>query len=122
MASGFRLSKVAAIVSSGRKGSAITRLMEPFVSGLSYAQSEGLPLELLSKGPGSSGKPPPPPATALPERLRNAPRTTLSKSAVPAPGGFSLDGGSQFSSLWEPNFSRMVVFDSNGKALRMLNH
>ena len=64
--------------------------MEPFVSGLSYTQSEGLPLELFSKGPGSSGRPP---ATALPERLRNAPRTTLSKSAVPAPGGFSLDGG-----------------------------
>ena len=53
LASGFRLSKVAAIVSSGRKGSAITRLMEPFVSGLSYTQSEGLPLELFSKGPGS---------------------------------------------------------------------
>ena len=31
LASGFRLSKVAAIVSSGRKGSAISHLMEPFV-------------------------------------------------------------------------------------------
>ena len=31
LASGFRLSKVAAMVSNGRKGSAISRLVEPFV-------------------------------------------------------------------------------------------
>ena len=83
-------------------------------------QSEGLALELFSTGPGSSGRHIP--ATALPERLRKAPCTTFLKSAVPTPGGFSLDGGSQFSSLWEPNFSCIVVFDSDGKALKMLNH
>ena len=100
------------MVSSRRKGSNISRLMEPFiVRSLIYAVWRPSSWNFLQRA-----------WFEWKERLRNAPRTTLSKSAVPAPGGFPLNGGSQFSSLWEPNFSRIVVFDSNGKALRMLNH